>query len=179
MSRRVPLFPQLFLQPYSAARVLTAAKQSLYVANSHVQVALLMTELKLRHNLPINSPPAMPTSDYISAGGGGLRLKGVDPSSKITKHKKKRPKPSSDPTTSVPKSKELQEPEHANPDPDMDKTPNENSSQLEDQDQDQDRRDGEEDPRGGKTEAEIRHEERRRRRVCLSHYTINHSEIGH
>ncbi|KAI4283689.1 MAG: hypothetical protein L6R38_002001 [Xanthoria sp. 2 TBL-2021] len=107
----------------------------------------------------------MPTSDYISAGGGGLRLKGVDPSSKITKHKKKRPKPSSDPTTSVPKSKELQEPEHANPDPDMDKTPNENSSQLEDQDQDQDRRDGEEDPRGGKTEAEIRHEERRRRRL--------------
>lgn len=116
----------------------------------------------------------MPTSEYTSAAGGSLRLKGVDPSSKITKHKKKRPKPSSDPTTSVPKSEKLQEPEDANPDLDRDR--NEKSSKA--GDQDQDRRDGEEGPRGGKTEAEIRHEERRRRRVGhLPYYAINHSEI--
>ncbi|KAL8995841.1 MAG: hypothetical protein Q9169_004493 [Polycauliona sp. 2 TL-2023] len=104
----------------------------------------------------------MPSSDYASVAGGGLRLKGVDPSSKIKKTKKKRPKPaehSSDPTTSGPKSKP-QESEVADPD----RTSNE-KSKPEDQTQDQDYHDESIQPRAGKTEAEIRHEERRRRRL--------------
>ncbi|KAL9635483.1 MAG: hypothetical protein Q9204_002613 [Flavoplaca sp. TL-2023a] len=103
----------------------------------------------------------MPSSDYTSAASGGLRLKGVNPSSKITKHKKKRPKPaeqSSDPTTSDPNSKS-QDPNHA----DSDKTPDQ-KLKLEEI-HDQDCRDESVLSRVGKTEAELRHEERRRRRL--------------
>ncbi|KAL8864295.1 MAG: hypothetical protein Q9198_009962 [Flavoplaca austrocitrina] len=103
----------------------------------------------------------MPSSDYTSAASGGLRLKGVNPSSKITKHKKKRPKPaeqSSDPTTSDPNSKS-QDPNHADPN----KTPDE-KLKLEEL-HDQDHRDESVSSRAGKTEAELRHEERRRRRL--------------
>ncbi|KAI4269856.1 MAG: hypothetical protein LQ337_007042 [Flavoplaca oasis] len=104
----------------------------------------------------------MPSSDYTSAASGGLRLKGVNPSSKITKHKKKRPKPaeqSSDPTTSDPKSKS-QDPNHDN----LDKTPAEKLKVEEIHNQDH--RDEDVLPRpAGKTEAELRHEERRRRRL--------------
>ncbi|KAL8853470.1 MAG: hypothetical protein Q9221_001628 [Calogaya cf. arnoldii] len=109
----------------------------------------------------------MPTSDYTSAAGGGLRLKGVNPSSKITKHKKKkRPKPadpsSTDPTTEGPTSEKLPEAESDT----FFKTPNSKSRLPENQDQNQDDREDETgQARGGKTEAELRHEERRRRRL--------------
>ena len=118
----------------------------------------------------LNSPQEMPTSDYTSAAGGGLRLKGVNPSSKITKHKKKkRPKPadpsSTDPTTEGPTSEKLPEAESDT----FFKTPNSKSRLPENQDQNQDDREDETgQARGGKTEAELRHEERRRRRVCVS-----------
>ncbi|CAO1597818.1 hypothetical protein XANCAGTX0491_001613 [Xanthoria calcicola] len=112
----------------------------------------------------------MSPSDYTSAKTGTLRLKGVTTTAKIQKPKKKRPKPSSDPTTaSVPKSKKPAEtPDHADPDPDGDTKVD--SARIEDEERDGG--DGAEGvtqqqlPRGGKTEAELRHEERRRRRVC-------------
>ena len=129
----------------------------------------------------------MSPSDYTSAKTGTLRLKGVHPTAKIQKPKKKRPKPSSDPTTaSVPKSKKPAEtPDHADPDPDGDTKVD--SARIEDEERDGG--DGAEGvtqqqlPRGGgKTEAELRHEERRRRRVCFFSllyytYTIPYSAI--
>ena len=113
----------------------------------------------------------MSPSDYTSAKSGTLRLKGVHPTAKIQKPKKKRPNPSSDPTTaSVSQSKKPAEtPDHTDPDPEGDA--NEDSAKIEDEE-----RDGVEGAEGvtrqqsrtgGKTEAEIRHEERRRRRVCF------------
>ncbi|KAI4235535.1 MAG: hypothetical protein LQ349_003088 [Xanthoria aureola] len=111
----------------------------------------------------------MSPSDYTSAKTGTLRLKGVHPTAKIQKPKKKRPKPSSDPTTSVPKSKKPAEtPDHADPDPDADTKVD--SARIEDEERDGG--DGAEGVTqqqllrvGGKTEAELRHEERRRRRL--------------
>ncbi|KAL8659939.1 MAG: hypothetical protein Q9226_000161 [Calogaya cf. arnoldii] len=107
----------------------------------------------------------MPTSDYTSAAGGGLRLKGVNPSSKITKHKKKKPPKPADPSSTGPTTEGPTSEKHPEADPDTVKTPNE-KLQSENQDHDQDF--GEDEtvqPRGGKTEAELRHEERRRRRL--------------
>ena len=106
----------------------------------------------------------MPADDYTAAVSGGLKLKNVSSSSKVSKsHKKKRPK-SSQPESTV----------------------NDNAEKSIDQ-----RKDNGEDvevPQGddvidkskqvpedraatspsqvGKTEAELRHEERRRKRVC-------------
>lgn len=144
-------------QPYQALLKLTSAKQffgALHPLSRFIQNDKLNLQL---------FPQKMPSSDYTSAASGGLRLKGVNPSSKITKHKKKRPKPaeqSSDPTTSDPKSKS-QDPNHDN----LDKTPAEKLKVEEIHNQDH--RDEDVLPRpAGKTEAELRHEERRRRRVC-------------
>ncbi|KAI4233905.1 MAG: hypothetical protein L6R40_006937 [Gallowayella cf. fulva] len=108
----------------------------------------------------------MPTDDYISVTGGGLRLKGVNPSSKISKHKKKRPKhaetekpqsPSRNPDIEGPKAKaqELN-----------DDTPDKTVSRKTES-EDLDGREESECPvqPRGKTEAELRHEERRRRRL--------------
>ncbi|KAL8669500.1 MAG: hypothetical protein Q9168_005913 [Polycauliona sp. 1 TL-2023] len=111
----------------------------------------------------------MPTSDYTSATGrGSLRLKGVNPSSKITKPKKKRPRPAEnapdDPATTAsgPKSKPQEpEAEGAFLDPN---SKEESKPHGKDQQQDADN-DESMQPRAGKTEAEIRHEERRRRRL--------------
>lgn len=109
----------------------------------------------------------MPTDEYTNAAGGGLRLKGIT-GAKVTKRKKKRPKhPETEERSSS-----------AKPKPDAE------ASGIEEQAQDgdealnripqpgdaTDNREGSEDrsqPRG-KTEAELRHEERRRRRVCLT-----------
>ncbi|KAI4229250.1 MAG: hypothetical protein L6R36_000998 [Xanthoria steineri] len=117
----------------------------------------------------------MSPSDYTSAKSGTLRLKGVTPTSKIQKPKKKRPKPSSDPTmTSVPKTKKPQEaPDHADPDPESDA--NGEASKIEDEERggvegaegvtQQEQQQQSQGGGGGKTEAEVRHEERRRRRL--------------
>ncbi|KAI4187369.1 MAG: hypothetical protein LQ348_004095 [Seirophora lacunosa] len=106
----------------------------------------------------------MPTDDYTSAAGGGLRLKGVA-GSKITKHKKKRPK--------------HPEPEKRSSSANPDAEPHEQVQSGEEQavsmtktsnDTTEDevaKREGFEDrsQARGKTEAELRHEERRRRRL--------------
>ncbi|KAL8770639.1 MAG: hypothetical protein Q9209_003707 [Squamulea sp. 1 TL-2023] len=108
----------------------------------------------------------MPTDDYTPASSGGLRLKGVNLSAKISKHKKKRPKPaetekaqsqSSKPTTGSPQSNSLAS---------NDDTLNTNLQETS-KSEGYVRGEGSEAPAQprGKTEAEIRHEERRRRRL--------------
>ncbi|KAL8704977.1 MAG: hypothetical protein Q9201_001874 [Fulgogasparrea decipioides] len=102
----------------------------------------------------------MPADDYASAAGGGLRLKGVNPSSKISKHKKKRPKPQSDPEKGSPS---------PNPDGDASKVsqkPKEDDGSREKLDGDNAAADDDEASiTRGKTQAELQHEERRRRRL--------------
>lgn len=106
----------------------------------------------------------MPKDDYSSAAGGGLRLKGVNPSSKISKHKK-RPKAPAEAEKSTARS----EPEASEKPKARSPKDDENGSIL-------DRAEAEEseDETGegatarGKTQAELQHEERRRRRVCGS-----------
>ncbi|KAL8692478.1 MAG: hypothetical protein Q9218_002514 [Villophora microphyllina] len=107
----------------------------------------------------------MPTDDYTSAAGGGLRLKGVNASSKISKHKKKRSKPPAETEKGPPK-----------PDPEALKKSKDRRSDQDDGYKDDpdkfDRKKVEEEEIAeaatarGKTQAELQHEERRRRRVC-------------
>lgn len=106
----------------------------------------------------------MPTEDYIPATSGTLKLKGVQ-NSKISK-KKKRPKPpqpsssNQDPTTLPPTAGELT----------ADKNGSDVGSELEKLDE-KGHDDGVVEKEEislhgrGKTEAQIRHEERRRKRV--------------
>lgn len=108
---------------------------------------------------------SMPTDDYTSAAGGGLRLKGVA-GAKIAKHKKKRPKhpepekrsssanPDAEPYEQRQSGEEQARSLTKNPN---DQTEDEVLKREESEDRSQAR---------GKTEAELRHEERRRRRVC-------------
>ncbi|KAL8972071.1 MAG: hypothetical protein Q9183_000743 [Haloplaca sp. 2 TL-2023] len=101
----------------------------------------------------------MPTDDYSSAAGGGLRLKGVNPSSRVSKHKKKRPKPSAE---------AKQESPSQNLEAGSSKKIDEKA--LDAQDKVQADEEIVEEERGaaqtrGKTLAEIQHEERRRRRL--------------
>ncbi|KAL8730943.1 MAG: hypothetical protein Q9166_003733 [cf. Caloplaca sp. 2 TL-2023] len=111
----------------------------------------------------------MPTDDYTSVAGGGLRLKGVNPSSKISKHKKKRPKPaeaekapspSLNPSLHTDSKPQTQALDDGTGSPDRGLT---KVSKAEDMEHEEG---GESSPAlGGKTEAELRHEERRRRRL--------------
>lgn len=107
----------------------------------------------------------MPADDYTAAVSGGLKLKNVNPSSKVSKpHRKKRPKPpqpesSADGNAEKPKDAAIgngEDGKAAHGDATVD-----GSGQAPE--------DGEaasSPPRVGKTEAELRHEERRRKRVC-------------
>ncbi|KAL8910469.1 MAG: hypothetical protein Q9171_004220 [Xanthocarpia ochracea] len=106
----------------------------------------------------------MPTNDYTSAAGGGLRLKGVNPSSKISKHKKKRPKPAETENAQSPSSNQGPE---AKSQGQEDGSPDGIRKEMLNSEEDRDHRDGTEGPTPsrGKTEAELRHEERRRRRL--------------
>lgn len=112
----------------------------------------------------------MPKDDYSSAAGGGLRLKGVNPSSKISKHKKKRPKPPAEAEKSS-----------AKPEPEASEKTKERSPKDDDEDGILDRAEAEKsgDETGeaamarGKTPAELQHEERRRRRVCGSSFILS------
>ena len=110
----------------------------------------------------------MPADEYTSATGGSLKLKGVNSSSKILKsHKKKKPKPEKQ---SLPSN--LENPtENAQDNPFK---PAEGSSTTDrnTMTRTKSEREIEEDLEAeisernrGKTEAELRHEERRRRRV--------------
>lgn len=109
----------------------------------------------------------MPADDYTAAAGGGLRLKGVA-GSKITKHKKKRPKqPETEKQSSFTKpDAEASEPNGQDPhderqDEAMSKRPNGTGDEMDNRVGSVDRSE----PRG-KTEAELRHDEQRRMRVC-------------
>ena len=111
----------------------------------------------------------MPADDYTAAVSGGLKLKNVSSSSKVSKsHKKKRPK-SSQPESSA----------NANAEKPTDERTGDDEDVKADRDDDaidksiQVLEDGAatSPPRAGKTEAELRHEERRRKRVCCS-YTL-------
>ena len=109
---------------------------------------------------------AMPADDYTAAVSGGLKLKGVNSSSKVSKsHKKRRPKAlESESTTNVR--------------PDESKEESTKDGEDVTTEQDESTGDGNErplenveattPPQVGKTEAELRHEERRRKRVCSS-----------
>ena len=105
----------------------------------------------------------MPSSDYASAVGGGLKLKGAKDAG-VKKHKKKKPKP--DTEEAKPTGEEgdksfvqraLAEEEDGD---DAERT-------VVTKQQEQEAREL------GKTEAQRRHEERRRKRVCLV-FTMGH-----
>ena len=109
----------------------------------------------------------MPSDDYSAAVSGGLKLKGVNPSSKVSKHKKKKPKPaqSADSETAE-EAKNSASAEGLKPD-------GEDSEAIMRRSQDGPMEKDEEatspPARVGKTEAELRHEERRRKRVGFPH----------
>ena len=107
----------------------------------------------------------MSSNDYTPTTTGALKLKGSSTASKISKHKKKRPKPAL--TTSSedgaekgiqtkPQNEKLEEKEEQ-----------EEEELQEKEKEDETRRKVEEEmvKGAGKTDAEIRHEERRRRKV--------------
>lgn len=106
----------------------------------------------------------MPADDYTAAVSGGLKLKGVRSSGKVSKfHKKKRPKsfqPKSSADANAEKSKDgaMNDGEDVK-DEHEDATKDEGIRALESED-------ATPLPQAGKTEAELRHEERRRKRVC-------------
>jgi protein FAM32A len=94
----------------------------------------------------------MAGDDYTSAVGGGLKLKGSKPSG-VTKKKKKKDKPKdTDGSTAAALQKALADEERA--------AATENTGDVRGED-------GEEyEPGSGKTEAERKYEEMRRKRVC-------------
>jgi len=107
----------------------------------------------------------MPDDEYASTGGGSLKLKGVNPSSKITKKKKKRPKSPESPEPATQSTKQTDEDwveEASKPENNAVAQRGANAQPpVEDDTSAHDR---------GKTEAELRHEERRRRRVWLDRF---------
>ena len=118
----------------------------------------------------------MPADDYTAAVSGGLKLKNISSSSKVSKsHKKKRPKPSqaessANVNTEKPTDERKDDGEDVKVDRDDDAI--DKSEQV--------LEDGAaiSPPRAGKTEAELRHEERRRKRVCCS-YTLSFASYLH
>lgn len=128
----------------------------------------------------------MPHDDYTASTGGALKLKGVGSASKISKpHKKKRPKPSQPAEFS---DRALGTEEQAEKVVE-DESVGERSLSMKDRseqrknDEVDGMRMGEEDVKEGvilrtvgKTEAERRHEERRRKRVCEILLLISNSD---
>ncbi len=105
----------------------------------------------------------MPADDYTAAVSGGLKLKGVNSSSKVSKaHRKKRPN-SSQPESAA----------NANAEKSKDGVVDDGEDVKGEQDE-ATRDDGEASSqlRAGKTEAELKHEERRRKRVCYFHILL-------
>ncbi|MCJ1227837.1 hypothetical protein MMC12_004496 [Toensbergia leucococca] len=111
--------------------------------------------------VPFLLPPPMPTEDYTPATRGTLKLKGLPPS-KITKHKKKRPNPT--PTSSATNTAAANPSgEEVSTDATTVAKEAEGGSSVEQTDK------GEIEEKGvpglGKTDAERRHDERRRKRL--------------
>ncbi|CAF9926420.1 hypothetical protein IMSHALPRED_006957 [Imshaugia aleurites] len=100
----------------------------------------------------------MPADDYAAAVSGGLKLKSVSSSSKVSKsHKKKRPKPSQPESSADVDAEKSRDGENVKNEQD-DATIDTSKQKFEH---------GEtiSPPQAGKTEAELRHEERRRKRL--------------
>ena len=120
---------------------------------------------------------AMPADDYTAAVSGGLKLKSLNSSSKVSKsHKKRRPKPAQ-PGSSADASAEKSNDGAIDDGEDV-------KEERDDATMDQSEpapKDGEAIslPRAGKTDAELRHEERRRKRVRLySHVALYHPALS-
>ena len=108
----------------------------------------------------------MPADDYTAAVSGGLKLKGVSSSSKVSKsRKKKRPKaPESESTTNVRPDESKDEPTEDG----EDATTEQGESTIDGGKRPLEDVEATTPPQVGKTEAELRHEERRRKRVSSS-----------
>ena len=109
---------------------------------------------------------AMPADDYTAAVSSGLKLKGVSSSSKVSKsRKKKRPKaPESGSTTNV-RSEESKDELTKDGE---DATTEQDEATIDGRERPLENVEATTPPQVGKTEAELRHEERRRKRVCSS-----------
>ncbi len=114
----------------------------------------------------------MPADDYTAAASGGLKLKNVSSSSKVSKsHRKKRPK-SSQPESSA----DANAKNGANDDGGVVKNGTDDST-IDKNDQILEDREAMSPPRAGKTEAELRHDERRRKRVRYRHISLLLSQL--
>lgn len=122
----------------------------------------------------------MPTDDYSAVVSGGLKIKGVNPSSKISKHKKKKPKPETDPAAAERSKEEGEGTATQKGDTDSTSTALTKNKGTEGDEEDA-LREKEEAltllSKEGKTDAELRHEERRRKRVSITskpsfHFTL-------
>ena len=113
----------------------------------------------------------MPADDYTAAVSGGLKLKNVSLSSKVSKsHKKKRPKSSQPESTGDANVEKFKDEIRDNGEgfkncQDDIAIKDKNNYPVEDGGV-------KSSLRAGKTEAEVRHEERRRRRVPYSHILL-------
>ncbi|KAL8942581.1 MAG: hypothetical protein Q9216_001563 [Gyalolechia sp. 2 TL-2023] len=105
----------------------------------------------------------MPADDYTAVAGGGLRLKGVT-GSKVTKHKKKRPKNPEAEKRSPSAHEDAEPSKNQEHEQSKDKRLTNTSQVDENAPDDRETFEDRSQPRG-KTEAELRHEERRRRRL--------------
>lgn len=105
--------------------------------------------------------PAMPSSEYGNAVGGGLKLKGAKDAG-VKKHKKKKPKADS----GEPKPTDEAEKEQRVEQTKLQKALAEEEKKKGDEVADQQEAEVKE---YGKTEAQRRHDERRKKRVCSSH----------
>ena len=121
----------------------------------------------------------MPADDYTAAVSGGLKLKNVSSSSKVSKaHKKKRPKPSQ-PESSA--NADAEKPETGANDHGGDGQVDQDDGTVDKSEQMLKDSAAISPPLAGKTEAELRHEERRRKRVCSCHISPSpsHPLEGH
>lgn len=119
----------------------------------------------------------MPPDDYSAVVSGGLKIKGVNPSSKVSKHKKKKPKPETD-SAATEISQERAGEESTTGKGDADSTSTALTKKIGNGDDEEEALRGKEEAltllsREGKTEAELRHEERRRKRVRLIHSLLS------
>lgn len=106
----------------------------------------------------------MTADDYTAAVPGGLKLKGLNSSSKVSKpHKKKRPKSSQPGSSADAHADESKDGAIGDGEDVKDERDDATMDQSEQAPKD---REAISLPRAGKTEAELRHEERRRKRVC-------------
>ena len=118
----------------------------------------------------------MPAEEYAAATGGSLKLKGVKSSSKVSKsHRKKRPKSETQSSSANLQDSAEKAPDDT-PKPDQEPSPNNGTTmaRTKSEAEIEDDLEAEISARNrGKTDAELRHEERRRRRV--GYFILLHS----